>query len=83
MDSKTHPVAPQSKLPEVFAQLDAKITHMMKAVSSALFKDDRDGGVASSSSSADGGGGVGDPPTSTDMVGRKSQTRSYSYTMQT
>ena len=44
MDSKTHPVAPQSKLPEVMAQLDSKITHMMKAISSALVKDERGGG---------------------------------------
>ncbi|CAM9292147.1 unnamed protein product [Scytosiphon promiscuus] len=41
VDSKTHPVAPLSKMPEVFAQLDSKITHMMKAVSAALlFADD-------------------------------------------
>ncbi|CAM9630102.1 unnamed protein product [Laminaria digitata] len=82
VDSKTHPVAPQSKLPEVFAQLDAKITHMMKAVSSALFKDDRDGGgVASTSTSSggsggDGGGGAaGDPPTSTDMFSKLDNAR--------
>ena len=67
MDSKTHPVAPRSKLPEVFAQLDAKITHMMKAVSSALFKDDRDIGAAGGTGGGDGGG-PGDSPTSTDMV---------------
>lgn len=84
MDSKTHPVAPQSKMPEVFAQLDSKITHMMKAVSAALVKDDRggsgsgagDSGAASGGGGAGGGGGGvggsggggGDPSSSKDVV---------------
>ncbi|CAM9203014.1 unnamed protein product, partial [Ectocarpus fasciculatus] len=61
VDSKTHPVAPQSKMPEVFAQLDSKITHMMKAVSAALVKDDRggSGSGAGDSGAANGGGGGG------------------------
>ncbi|CBN79110.1 Neurofilament triplet L protein, putative [Ectocarpus siliculosus] len=61
VDSKTHPVAPQSKMPEVFAQLDSKITHMMKAVSAALVKDDRggSGSGAGDSGAASGGGGGG------------------------
>ncbi len=57
VDSKTHPVAPQSKMPEVFAQLDSKITHMMKAVSAALVKDDRGGGGVGDSAAGGGGGG--------------------------
>lgn len=77
MDSKTHPVAPQSKMPEVFAQLDSKITHMMKAVSAALVKDDRGGGAGGAGDSAaggsgggGGGGGGGDSSPSKDMVCR-------------
>lgn len=61
VDNKTHAVAPQSKLPEVFSQLDSKITHMMKAVSAALVKDDRGGGGGGGSATggAGGAGGVG------------------------
>ena len=75
VDSKTHPVAPQSKMPEVFAQLDSKITHMMKAVSAALVKDDRGGPAAGDSAAggsggSGGGGGGGDPSPSKDMVRR-------------
>eukprot|EP00752_Nemacystus_decipiens_P014297 g12717.t1 len=80
VDSKTHPVAPQSKMPEVFAQLDSKITHMMKAVSAALVKDDRGGGPAAGDSAAGGsgaggvggggGGGSGDPSPSKDMFSK-------------
>ncbi|CAM9542415.1 unnamed protein product, partial [Choristocarpus tenellus] len=49
VDNKTHPVAARSKLPEVFALLDSKVTHMMKAVSAALVKDDRSATGAGSS----------------------------------
>lgn len=65
VDSKTHPVAPQSKLPEVFAQLDSKLTHMMKAVSAALAKDDRGVGSAPSGGSS---GVPAETSTSKDVV---------------
>lgn len=60
VDSKTHLISPQSKLPEVMAQLDSKITHMMKAVNAALVKDERGpggagGGAASLGGSSEGG----------------------------
>lgn len=63
-------MAPHSKLPEVFAQLDSKITHMMKAVSAALVKDDRGAGSGSVGSVGAGGGSSGavDPSSSNDMV---------------
>ncbi|CAM9265222.1 unnamed protein product [Phaeothamnion confervicola] len=41
IDNKPHPTASNEKLPEVFAQLDAKISQMMKAVNAALIKEDR------------------------------------------
>ncbi|CAB1117102.1 unnamed protein product [Ectocarpus sp. CCAP 1310/34] len=91
VDSKTHPVAPQSKMPEVFAQLDSKITHMMKAVSAALVKDDRggsgsgagDSGAASGGVGGGGsgggvggsGGGGGDPSPSKDVLDNASVTK--------
>ena len=36
VDNRTHYPASNDKLPEMFAQLDAKISQMMKAVSSLL-----------------------------------------------
>lgn len=63
-------MAPQSKLPEVFAQLDSKITHMMKAVNAALVKDERGGaGGGGGAAVAPGpGSGAGDASSSNDMV---------------
>jgi hypothetical protein len=40
VDNRTHETAPNNdKLPESFAQLDTKVTQMMKAVNAALIKD--------------------------------------------
>lgn len=45
VDNRTHAVATDDKLPEMFAQLDTKVSQMVKAVNAAVIKDDRAGGT--------------------------------------
>ncbi|CAM9811109.1 unnamed protein product, partial [Chrysoparadoxa australica] len=56
VDNKTHSTVSNEKLPEMFSQLDSKISQMMKAVNAALLKDDR-GDKASDGRAKDGSSG--------------------------